>query len=217
MTRLVLIRHGESQVYVDGLVGGLATCNGLSDLGRRQAAALRDRLAATGELDAVDALIASTLPRARETAQIISPALGDLPVLEDEGLCELHPGEADGLTYDDFLATYGFDATWSRTPISRSRPVVRAWRCSTTASERRCVGSRPSTTSKTVVIACHGGVVDVALRSLFEPPHGGGVRAAAPRTPRSPSSSSCRRPKTRPVPRWRLVRYNDAAHLAGVT
>ena len=58
-TRLVLIRHGESQVTVDRVVGGSKTCSGLSDRGRRQAEALRDRLARTGELQA-DVLLAST-------------------------------------------------------------------------------------------------------------------------------------------------------------
>ena len=128
VTRLLLVRHGESQVYVDGLVGGLATCNGLSDLGRRQAAALGDRLASTHELDPVDVLIASTLPRARQTAQIISPAIGNLPVIEDEEVCEIHPGEADGLAYDDYASRSTAGATWRRTPSSSCPPAGRASR-----------------------------------------------------------------------------------------
>jgi probable phosphoglycerate mutase len=214
VTRLVLIRHGESQVYVDGLVGGLATCNGLSDLGRRQAAALRDRLAATEELGAVDALIASTLPRARETAQIISPALGDLPVLEDEGLCELHPGEADGLSYDDFIATYGFrdmeaDPHLEISPGGESLTVFHD-RVGTTL--RRVARAHDS---QTVVIACHGGVVDVALRSLLNLPMAGGFALQTENT--SLTEFAIVPPtETRPLPRWRLVRYNDAAHLAGL-
>ena len=63
-TRIVLVRHGEAQSHVEGVVGGRQGCSGLSDLGRRQAEALRDRLDRTGELGEVAALYASTLPRA---------------------------------------------------------------------------------------------------------------------------------------------------------
>ena len=48
-TTLVLVRHGESQCGVDGVPGGHRGCTGLTDLGRDQAARLRDRLARTRE------------------------------------------------------------------------------------------------------------------------------------------------------------------------
>ena len=56
MTRLVFVRHGESVVTVDRVLGGLKTCSGLSDLGVRQVEALRDRWTRTRELGTVDAL-----------------------------------------------------------------------------------------------------------------------------------------------------------------
>ena len=74
MTRLVLIRHGESVATVERRIGGVRTCAGLSPLGRKQAEALAARLARTGELKA-DAVVASTMRRAVETAEIIAPAL----------------------------------------------------------------------------------------------------------------------------------------------
>ncbi len=76
VTRLVLVRHGEAQTHVDQVIGGHRGCTGLSELGRRQAAALRDRLASTGELASATALWSSILPRAVETADIIAPAIG---------------------------------------------------------------------------------------------------------------------------------------------
>ena len=69
MTRLVLIRHGEAQSAIDGVVGGPLGCTGLSELGRRQADALAARLVRTGELAGAVALYASTLPRAIETSR----------------------------------------------------------------------------------------------------------------------------------------------------
>ena len=49
-TRIVLVRHGESNVTVQRVLGGPRTCSGLSDLGKLQAERLRDRLANTQEL-----------------------------------------------------------------------------------------------------------------------------------------------------------------------
>jgi broad specificity phosphatase PhoE len=70
---LHLVRHGH---HPDGFRGGWSQ-HGLTELGRAQAAALARRLAAEGFT--VDTLLTSDLPRARETAEIIAPALG-LPV-----------------------------------------------------------------------------------------------------------------------------------------
>ena len=53
-TRLILIRHGESNAQTGGFMSGHNTCTGLSDLGRKQAGALHDRLATTGELKDAD-------------------------------------------------------------------------------------------------------------------------------------------------------------------
>ena len=106
MTRLILVRHGESNVTVQRIIGGPRTCTGLSDLGRQQAERLRDRWASTGEVEA-DVLIASQYPRAYETAQIVAPALGDLPIVRDDGWGEHEPGPVcDGMSYQAFVDTY---------------------------------------------------------------------------------------------------------------
>ena len=101
-TRIVLVRHGESLAQERRIVGGHRGCEGLSDLGRRQAQALRNRLAQTGELAGAAALYASIMPRAIETASIISPAIGSLEVVRDCDFCEIHPGEGDGLSWDEY-------------------------------------------------------------------------------------------------------------------
>ena len=70
MTRLIFVRHGESQVTVNRVVGGPRSCIGLSDLGRRQAVNLRDRWTQTSEFTP-DLVISSAYPRAKETAEIV--------------------------------------------------------------------------------------------------------------------------------------------------
>src|SRR5437660_6543802 len=102
MTHLYLIRHAEAIAAVQDIIGD----TDLTPLGITQAGRLRDRLAATGEI-AADVLIASTFARARETAAIIAPALGGLPIIPDAEVQELRAGEADGLPYPEFEARYG--------------------------------------------------------------------------------------------------------------
>ncbi|HEY3844167.1 MAG TPA: phosphoglycerate mutase family protein, partial [Acidimicrobiales bacterium] len=72
-TRVVLVRHGEAVCNVNGVVGGMRGCRGLTELGRAQVLALRERLIRTGELKGAGALYSSTLPRAIETAALLQP------------------------------------------------------------------------------------------------------------------------------------------------
>jgi len=91
MTRVLLIRHGQSVWNADGRWQGQADPP-LTDLGRQQA------LHAARNLGAVDAIVASDLERATETALIISEALGVGPVVLEPGLRERDAGEWSGLT-----------------------------------------------------------------------------------------------------------------------
>lgn len=90
-TRVLLVRHGQSEWNAAGRWQGQADPP-LTDLGRRQA---RSAAAALG---AVDAVFASDLQRAAETAAIIAGELGIGPVVLDEGLRERDAGEWSGLT-----------------------------------------------------------------------------------------------------------------------
>ena len=210
-TRLVLVRHGEAQCHVDQVVGGTRGCTGLSDLGRRQAEALRRRLERTAELAAADALYASTLPRAVETAEVIAAAVGASTVKQDEDLCELQPGEADGITWEEFRERYTYPGTGAVDLYRPMAPGAESW---ATFSAR--VGSALSRLvaaheGQTVVVACHGGVIECSLRALGELP-------LAPRFLARIENTSLteweRSPAGGDETRWTLVRFNDAAHLA---
>ncbi len=113
-TKVVAIRHGESQVTVHRVVGGPRTCTGLSELGVQQAERLRDRLARSGEIEAT-VLYCSAYPRARETAEIIAPALS-LPVEIEAAFGEHDPGpDCDGLSFKDFVDRFGMP-DWESDP-----------------------------------------------------------------------------------------------------
>jgi broad specificity phosphatase PhoE len=92
VTTLLLVRHGETDWNADGRLQG-QTDRPLSDYGRRQARQLADALAA----EKLDAVYASDLARARETAEIVAARLR-LPVVLDPDLREKDWGTWEGLT-----------------------------------------------------------------------------------------------------------------------
>ena len=206
-TTLTLIRHGESNVTVNRVIGGHRTCSGLSDLGRQQSERLRQRLAATGEL-AADVLIASNFSRAIETAEAIAPALGNLAIEIDPGFGEHDPGpEIDGMTFDGYVDRFGMP-NWSDPDVD----VFPGGE--TIAAFHSRVGSALAALievhrGKSIVVACHGGVVDATFRHLLRTASTGGFELHTLNTSitefRSVASGE-----------WRLGRYNDAAHLHGL-
>ena len=159
VTRLVLVRHGESTVTVNRVIGGPRTCTGLSSLGRQQAERLRDRWATTEEFTA-DVLLASQYPRAIETAEIIAPSLGGLAVISDDGFGEHDPGpECDGLTYKEFMDRPGLGVgAWDTgDPFATTFPggeTVAAFQFRVGSAVRRTLDEYEG---RTIVIACHGG------------------------------------------------------------
>jgi len=206
-TRLVLIRHGESNVTVRRVLGGHRTCDGLSDLGRRQAERLRERLETTGELTPA-VLVASTFRRAIETAELIAPAIADGFEI-DAGFGEHDPGpELDGISFVDFVERFG-QPDWTGDPHAEVFPGGE-----TTAQFHLRVGEAISRTlqahaGRTVVVACHGGVVDAAFRHLLRTAPVGGFELQTVNT-------SITEFRLAPSGAWRLVRYNDAGHLHGL-
>lgn len=211
LTRLVLIRHGESQVTVDSIIGGPKTCTGLSPKGRLQAEALRDRLARTGEVRA-DVLLASTMPRAVQTAAIIAPALGGLEIEQVEDLEERRPGECDGMTWDAYREAYRpegwtFDIYEPLSPGGESFAQFQV-RAATTLHQ---VAERLA--GRTIVVACHGGIIESSMVAFL------GLSPSAAGSTHQPNTSITEwsMDPTVAVPRgapgWKLVRYNDAAHL----
>jgi len=91
-TTLLLVRHGETDWNADGRLQG-QTDRPLSDFGRRQARQLADELAE----EEFEAIYASDLARARETADIVGGRLG-LAVVLDPELREKDWGTWEGLT-----------------------------------------------------------------------------------------------------------------------
>jgi 2,3-bisphosphoglycerate-dependent phosphoglycerate mutase len=197
-------------VQVDRVVGGPTGCSGLSRQGREQVIALRRRW--ERHPPGADVLLSSTLPRARETAELLAPAVGRLPVEAREDLCELFPGESDAITWEEFGRRYR-PAGWSYDPAEPMAPGAESWLSFNERVARALDEVVAAHEGRTVVVACHGGVVDASMHHFLSLPPDG------PRSWRVTNSSVTEwltgEPGEPDGSRWRLVRFNDAAHLEG--
>ena len=115
LTRLLVLRHGESEWNVAGRWQGRADVL-LTERGRRQA------LLAAEQLESPDGIVASTLVRAAHTAEIIGDVLGVTSPALDDRLVETDVGPWEGLTrreidarwpgyLDEMRMPKGFEAT----------------------------------------------------------------------------------------------------------
>jgi probable phosphoglycerate mutase len=205
--RLILVRHGEAHAGFHGVIGGPTGCAGLTPHGRRQAEALRDHLAATGRVQA-DVLLASVLPRAVETAEIIAPALGFETFAQECNLCEVHTGEADGLEWTEYGVRYGsFDMETE--PDRVFAPEGESWNSFHVRVQGMLDRLAAEYDGRTVVAVCHAGVIMASLRVLLGMP-----RSAASAARLQPTNTGLTEWEHDPVlDRWSLHSFNETSHL----
>jgi probable phosphoglycerate mutase len=209
MTNLYLIRHGEAFSNVEPIMGGMRGDRGLTDRGMAQVQALTHRLA-RGEI-AADVLYASTLPRARMTAEPVAEAL-DLPIHWDDDLQELRPGEADGMHIDEARSRFPQMSLFFKEYFTPIAPDGESWASfqfrASAALERLITHHR----GQTIVAVCHGGIIEVSfLFMLGLGPHARGrnafhVQNTAITHWRQMTSRDGRL-------EWQLITHNDCWHL----
>lgn len=103
VTKLLLVRHGQSQGNAEGRFGGHGPTP-LSDQGRTQAQATAEALNKEG----VTAIFSSDLDRAVQTAEPLSKLTG-VPIITTPAFRERHVGVLQGLTFDESRAKYPKD------------------------------------------------------------------------------------------------------------
>ncbi len=127
---LVLVRHGESELIVEGRFQGQAETP-LSPMGLRQAALVAERLAHPHDAPALPLpegplreLVHSPLRRTTQTAEAMAAAMvPTLVVRPDSGFLEIGQGEWEGLHRDEISKRYGDTlAGWRRTPTETWAP-----------------------------------------------------------------------------------------------
>ncbi len=118
MTRLILIRHGQSLANAQKIFAGHSDFD-LSELGHTQAALAADYLAGH---EHIDAIYASDLLRAYHTATPTAERLG-LPVIRDTLLREIYAGAWDGKYVSELERDFAEDFLLWRTDYSHVRPT----------------------------------------------------------------------------------------------
>lgn len=187
--RLLLVRHGQSKWNAARRLQGQADV-GLSDLGERQADALRPTIEAIGYCRAVS----SDLERVRETALRIGAHKPELT----EDLREIDVGDwtgrgIDEIRAEDEAAYLGWRAGTSAPPGGESWTDFVDRVTGVIESQRR-------DSFENLLVVCHGGVIRAILQHYvgLEPAH---IIPAAPA-----SLSALRLSKGRP-PRLELFNY----------
>jgi len=155
-TRILLARHGETDWNRLGRWQGQADPP-LNDDGRRQAAALAQKLAGDG----IAAIYSSDLRRASETAVAIGARLG-LEVVLDRGLREIDVGSWSGLTRDEVEAQFpeGF-ARWQGGEIGHDGETSEELTERVVETVQRIAAAHEG---RTVVVVTHGGSIRALRR-----------------------------------------------------
>ena len=159
MSRLLLVRHGETELNSAERYWGHSDVK-LSPLGLRQAERLRDRLA----IERIDAVYSSDLQRALATAKIIA-SRHQLDVITCAELREINFGKLEGLNFEEISQLFpDFAAKWR---VQRSTNIEFPGGESLDQLNKRVrnfVGRlKKRKADETVLVVAHAGV----LRSLI--------------------------------------------------
>lgn len=114
MTKLILVRHGESMGNKLKLFTGHSNLD-LTELGRKQADLLSEYL----NQYAIDKIYSSDLSRAYNTA-LPTAKKKNLDIITSENLREIYAGKWEQMTFDDIETTYAHDYFIWRSDIGKA-------------------------------------------------------------------------------------------------
>jgi len=202
VTRVVAIRHGETVWNAEmRMQGQLDTA--LSARGRWQAARVAEALEGEG----IEAIFASDLARAFDTATAIADRLG-LPIVVDTGLRERSFGIFQGFTYAEIDARWPAEALrWRRHDPDfgpAEGETLRDFHARAVATASRIAAGQHG---RTIALVTHGGVLDSLYRAASH------IELGAPRSWELGNAAVNRLLYT---PRgFSLVGWSDTSHLDG--
>lgn len=160
--RILLVRHGESIWNAQGRWQGAANPP-LSDAGRAQAHELAQRVLDEG----IDAVVASDLDRARETAQIVADMLGLPAPSVDAGWRERDVGDISGHTREEIEAKWpGLLEQWRRGELESMPGGEKDITPRVVTALERVAYEHPA---NCVLVATHGGVIGAIDRWIGNP------------------------------------------------
>ena len=160
LTRVVAIRHGETVWNAERrMQGQLDTA--LSERGRWQAGRVAGALAREG----IEAIFASDLARAFDTARAIAARLG-LPITTDAGLRERSFGVFQGFTYAEIDARWPAEAArWRRHEPAFGPAEGETLHAFGARAVAACTRIAASQAGRSIAIVTHGGVLDCLYRA----------------------------------------------------
>lgn len=165
MTRILAVRHGETAWNADTRLQGQTDIS-LNATGQEQARRLAEALAG----EDIDAIIASDLVRARDTAQAVADRQG-MTLATDAGLRERSFGIFEGHTYAEVERLWPEEsARWRRREPefgAEGGETLQGFydRCVATATQ--LAETHPG---RTLLLVTHGGVLDCLYRAASRIP-----------------------------------------------
>ncbi len=209
--KLYVIRHGQSYVNLRDWNGGNVDA-GLTDLGKKQADALAKWL--PSEVKKVDHLYCSTMMRARETAAPVQLTYDIKPVYDDR-IREIGNNRMDSQPWpSDNLPEYG-DFWGTERPFHSITPKREGGE--SLMHFRLRIGSfvedlLEAHFGETVMIVCHGGVIEAFYDHLFNIGH----RKACEMWSKNTAVAHFEYIKYPNRETWRVYYHNRAEHLEGL-
>ncbi len=195
-TKIYLIRHGETDWNKERRFQGQKNI-ALSDFGRKQA----EQLASHLQSKKFDAIYASDLSRARETARIIA-AKHRLPVNCSSDFRERYCGEWEGLTFDELVSKY---PDWEKvTPVGGKYGIEQTEQVQNRFL-RKCETLATQHLGGQIAIVAHGFCITVFLEAITKGVYG-------PKSGRL-LNTSCTHLIYRKDRNWLVQKYNDVSHL----
>ncbi len=154
VTRIFLVRHGETDASARGLIAGRLDV-ALSDVGREQARAVGAWLSPAP----LAAVYSSTSRRALESARAIAEPRGLTPV-RDPDLREIDFGVLEGLTFDQVAERHPeIAAAWLSRPHEIAFPGGECLEALRQRVARTAAGIVRRHPSAAVAVVCHAGPI----------------------------------------------------------
>jgi len=205
MTELLLIRHGETdwnrRQCFQGQIDVPLNAHGLAQA---------ERLAARLRAEPIQALVASDLSRALQTAAPLAHALG-LQTERQAALREQGFGILEGMSFDDIRRAHPEEfAQWARHEPDYALPGGAESRQLFFQRVITALGQLAATHPRqTLAVVTHGGVLDMVWRHAQALPLHGARECAIPNT-------GINRVRVHDAGRFEILSWADAAHLEGL-
>ena len=203
--RLILVRHGVTDWNREGRWQGQLDPP-LSEAGRREAHRLAQRIGKDPNLQP-SRILASTLARAFETAQLIGQGTG-VAVEGDPRLIEIGAGEWEGRTHAELEADDGDRYLAWRASGGVGQPPGGEPIEASTRRVRELLDEVAAADAGPTLLVSHGGTLRIVARLLFDL---GGEHHRALDVDNASISVAARMGDG-----WRLERWNDTLHLLGI-